>query len=685
MKPWIRRVVAVALPAAAGVAASPSRAQDAPAADAPPESDLEEAILVVARGYETSAPATAKVTRLGREDVERRQATHVHEVLSEVPGVQVLPDGPAGQFARIFVRGAASNQTLVLVDGVPQNDATAGGLFDWNDLSTSAVGRIEVLSGSYGVLYGSEAIGGVVALTTRRGEGPLSGFARFEGGSFDTHREVVGAGFGDEELDLAFTASNHHTHGERDRETYRGTDGTLRVGVRLAERLRLDTTLRAVDSAVESPFDFPLGTVLPEDDNIDRDRRTYSAGATLEFEAAEGLTARLSGSFLRVASGFENGSDGPETIDPDFTPGTGDEVTVVRDELETRNRVREVRARLWGTAEIARLAGWRRREDGGLALDVTGGGELLDEDSESRTTSPDFGAPTSSTTEIDRNLDTKSAFVQAEARFADGETFRGGALTAGVRGDDHDAFGSESSPFLGGRVTVSPTATTLRSVYGEGFRAPRPSELDDPFVGNADLGAETSESLDAGVLQELLGGDLRLGVTWFRLRTDDLIAYDAAAVTPDRPFGQLRNFRSTETTGLEWEVAADLGAGFTLRGTYTKLNPRDEDTGRPLPNRSRELASAGVSWERGDFLVSLDGTWATAYPEAAPVIVYPEGDERRHPGRRTLVNLTARWRVSDTLTVFARLENLLDDDWVATTTSPAGTPFGAFAGIQLDF
>ena len=185
--------------------------------------------------------------------------------------------------------------------------------------------------------------------------------------------------------------------------------------------------------------------------------------------------------------------------------------------------------------------------------------------------------------------------------------------------------------------------------------------------------------------QDLLDGRVEVGVTAFRLDVDGLIAYDASATTPSRPFGRLMNFQNTRTTGTEWEARADLGAGFTLRGAYTRQNPRDLDAGDPLPNRSREFAGGGVSWEHGGFLASLDGTWSTKLPNVGGEYVSPDGDARRAPGRRALVNLTARWRADANVTLFARVENLLDDDWVATPTSPAGTGRGVFAGVQIDF
>ncbi|MCE9638362.1 MAG: TonB-dependent receptor [Planctomycetes bacterium] len=651
-------------------------------------SALDDAIEVVARGYEASAvTAVPKVTVISRDDIDRRQARSVAELLSEVPGALVASDGPHGQYSRLYMRGAASNQTLVLVDGVPQNDATGGGLFDFNDLGTATVDRVDVLRGSYGVLYGSEAIGGVVSVTTRRGRGPWRGFARLEGGSFASRNESAGFGGGDDDFDLWVTAANDSTNGDQRRTGFDATEASVRTGFRLAPNLRADWTLRSNSSRAASPYDFPLfgATVLPEDGNIERDRKTFSTGVTLTHEACGYLTTRLSASWLRVQSTFLNGSDGPERLDPDGTPGNGDEITVVRDELDSRNVARDFRMRLAPTIEVWKALGWKSRRDGGVELDVTFGGEFLDQESTSDSTSPNFGAPGSSTTSIGRGINTMSGFAQAEARFPDLGPVHDAVVAVGARRDRHEVFGSESSPFVGARAEFAPTATTLRGSWGEGFRAPKPSELDDPFVGNGALGAETSQSYDAGVSQDLLDGRLELGVTAFRLDVDGLIAYDGTATSPARPFGQLVNFQNTRTTGTEWEARADLGAGFNVRGAYTRQNPRDLDTGRPLPNRSREFAGGGVSWERGAFLTSLDALWSTKLPDQGGEYTAPDGDARRAPGLRALVNLTARWRASENVTLFGRIENLLDDDWVSTPTSPAGTGRGVSAGVQIDF
>jgi len=599
--------------------------------------------------------------------------------------VHVVRNGPAGQFSRLFIRGAGSNQTLVVVDGIPQNDATTGGGFDFNDLTVNGIGRIEVLRGSYGVLYGSEAIGGVVHVTTKRGRGPGSGFVRVEGGSFGTHRETSGYSFGDGVWDAALTLGNFRTDGERDDQEHRTRDLATRLGFQAHERLRFDVTVRAVDSETESPFDFPFGTILPPDENITRTRDTVSVGGVVTWDALDWLTVRAAVSRLDVDSRFDNGPDGPTLIDPDFTPGSGDEFAVTRDEFNSRSRQTDDRRRVEATAFLGEALGWDPPEDCGFELEITAGHEWIDEESDTSNTSPDFNAATTTTTERRDVIDTRAGFAQASLHLPDVRGVSDGVFTAGLRRDRHEVFGSESSPYLGVRARVLSTDTVLRASYGEGFRAPKPSELFDPFVGNTTLDAETSQSVDIGAEQTLLAGDVTVGVTWFRLRVEDLIAFDSTVTSAARPFGALVNFTRTETEGTEWSAAWDLGEGFRAHGTYTRQNPRDRTTGDPLPNRAQQFGSAGVTWERGPVAVSLTGTFSGRHHGQGGEIVYPERREREEPGRRRVVDLAARYRVSESVTVFGRIENLFDDDWVATPTSPAGPPLGVYAGLQIDF
>ena len=399
-------------------------------------------LIVVAKGWEEDATgATAAVAGIDGTAIRRRRQTHVDRALREVPGVQVLRDGPAGQLSRLHVRGAASNQTLVVIDGIPQNDATTGGGYDFGDLTSHAVGRVEVLRGSYGVLYGSEAIGGVVRVETRRGAGEPSARVLLEGGSFGTHREHLWAGFGEDGIDLAFSVGNFRTQGERDREDHRTTDVSARVGWEPNDRVRLEWTYRGAGSRTESPFDFPTTTLLPEDDNIDRSRDTISTGLNARLDANDWLTLRAAVSLLDLDSRFRNGPDGPTTIDPDFTPGSGDESVVVRDEFSSRNEQRDLRGRLSATAFVGEAIGWRSADNGGVDLELTVGGETLWQRSTSKSISPDFNARTETTTRRRDTIDTDALFAQATLRLPDIGPARGLTFTTGARRDRHETFG----------------------------------------------------------------------------------------------------------------------------------------------------------------------------------------------------------------------------------------------------
>jgi outer membrane receptor protein involved in Fe transport len=166
---------------------------------------------------------------------------------------------------------------------------------------------------------------------------------------------------------------------------------------------------------------------------------------------------------------------------------------------------------------------------------------------------------------------------------------------------------------------------------------------------------------------------------------DGLIAFDGGATSPSRPFGELTNFARTRTDGFEYEAAADVGGGFRLRGTFTQQNPRDLDTGLPLANRAQHFGSAGIEWKGRDVRVALEGFFSGRNPNQGGEFTDPDSSARQHPGRRNLVDLTASWQATDDLTVFGGVRNLLDQDWVATPSSAAGTGISVYVGAQFDF
>lgn len=629
-----------AAPAAPAGTAVPPGAPPA-AADAPRGAALMEAVEVVATGFREERGASIPSVKVVEGSWYRDRAIpDVAEGLRQVPGVAVSRGGTPGAATSLFVRGAASNQVLVLQDGMPLNDPTAGSQFNFFDLDALNLDRVEVLRGSHGALYGSDAVGGVVNLVSRRGSGPGTFGATATLGSFGTHRETLTGSGGDESLDWSLGIAETGTDGPHDRQAFSSLSFSGLFGGRFAGDGRWQVAARSLDSTAEDPYDF--GPTLPEDDNIRRERDLLALGLTLEKPLASWLEGRVRASVTDIDSAFRNGGD---------APGAPAEFTST-----TQATTTEVGAAL--------RAAWPREGEGGIGVSAILGGDYRAQESLSASESP-FGGGI----DIDETTYNGGAYLLGTVEAGPA------TLSAGTRLDDHSQYGREWSPQAGARVAVAPTGPVLRANYGEGFRAPTPAEFADPFVGNPDLGPETSQSLDAGVEQEILPW-LRAEAGWFRLRTRDLIAWDATTFV-------LENFSRTETEGYEAGVRAEIGSCTTLFANWTHQRPRDLVTGDPLPNRPEDFATLGVEWRRGDWMAAANLYWQGPVPDLG--FTGPDADLRRHPGRRLVMNLTGRWMASETVTLFARIENLWNEEYVETPSAPKGLPFSIFAGVSLDF
>ncbi len=177
-------------------AAAPAFAEDKPAG---------EIFVTATRLPEIGEAQTSAISVMTSEDLERRQIVFVGDALAALPGVTMSQNGAFGGQASIRIRGAASQQTLFLVDGVPVNDASApGGGYDVSTLDAANIEKIEVLRGPHSTLWGSDAIGGVVAVTTRRAKEGVTGNAFAEGGSFGTLRTGGGVAYGGDRVDARF-------------------------------------------------------------------------------------------------------------------------------------------------------------------------------------------------------------------------------------------------------------------------------------------------------------------------------------------------------------------------------------------------------------------------------------------------------------------------------------------------
>jgi vitamin B12 transporter len=232
-----------------------------------------EPIIVTATKLETPAREVASsVTVITKEEIDQKQQTTVAEVLRGVPGVDVVRNGGLGQPTSIFLRGANSAQTLVLIDGIEINDPVdPSRAFNFAFLDTSNIERVEIVRGPGSTLYGSDAIGGVINIITKKGSGPPQVVASVEGGSYETHQERIGISGGNELVQYSLSASYLDTdgitaaakkNGASERDGYERITASSRIGFTPTNNFDLDFVLRYLDS--EADLDDGFG--VPSDD-----------------------------------------------------------------------------------------------------------------------------------------------------------------------------------------------------------------------------------------------------------------------------------------------------------------------------------------------------------------------------------------------------------------------------------
>lgn len=530
--------------------------------------------------------------------IERRGAVFATDILADVPGLSVARAGAFGGVAQVRMRGATPGKTLVLVDGSPVNDAAEpNGAFDFSGFELGDIDRIEVLSGPQSSLWGSDAIGGVIAFTTREVDGLR---VDAEAGSHDTVRGRLAAGVANERYALGAWVSRFTTDGisfadEADGNTEAdGFDNTI-VGVKgrlsMTPTARIDGSLRWSDRHAEIDG-FPAPTYALADTPDTEDTEQWSGVARLTLNAL-GLEHQVSVS----------ASD------------------IVRDTVSAFPSRFEANRQAY------------RWQANGEAANVTYAFGAEREETEGSISTGDALA-----------LGTTSVF--GVARYDAGPL----SLTGGLRGDDTDDFGAETT----GRISAAydlPAGFILSGAWGTGFKAPSISQAACDYCFSSvpfpTLTAETADSVEAAL--GWISADRRFEgrITVYRLNVDDQITYVFDTTTFDSYYV---NIDQTRTDGVEVEARATLGGGFDLNLAYAYTDATDQSDGSRLQRVPEHAGSATLGWTGG----RLSGA----------VTLRAEGDQPDSGGTRegfVTANLNAAYALSESVVLTARIENLADE------------------------
>ncbi len=593
-------------------------------------------IIITATGNETplleTAPSTTVITR---HEIERRQYQTVAEALRQTPGVHVARNGGIGQPTSLFMRGTNSNHVLVMIDGVKINDTTTpNGAFDFANLMADAIERIEVVRGPQSTLYGSDAIGGVINIITRKGNtagGPVSGSIELAGGSHNTFKEAATLYGGNRIATYMLSLANIDTHGETvsapdyqispvDDDGYRNTTLTASTEFHPVENLKFELSGQFIDSNTE--FDASADeSAIPETD----------LESWFLHSAAE---ARLMNAEWNSRLVFNRSSSTRDTVYDFFGLPSSTYFDSKRNEAEWRND-------FYFLDNHTLTAGFKWEQ-------------------ESAATSSDFSAS-------DHQATTRSFYLQDQFSF-----FENLFGTIGVRHDDHTGFGGKTTWRIAPVYLIEQSNTRIKASYGTAFKAPSLFQLYDEFSGNPELEAESSRGAEIGFDQQLLNSRLSLGATLFHNRMDDLIDFNNTTF-------KYFNVPDVTTTGVESFINYNFSDTFSVRLDYTWTDTEDSE-GEPLLRRPKNEASLTLNYDPTGkislsgivhYVGSRDDTIRGSFPVVRTTL-----------GSYTTIDRAGSYHFNERWRLEGKIINLTDEGY-QPVHGYAGAGFGTFIGIKV--
>ena len=621
-----------------------------------PQPEPETLIVRAARLPLPAAKLGSSVTLLDGDLLARRQGALLGELLRGVPGVAVSRAGGVGALTQLRMRGGESNHVLVFIDGVRANDPAQNSEFNFANLLASGIESVEIIRGPQSSLWGSDALSGVISVTTRRADAGTDAAAFMEGGSDAWRRFGGSASYGGERLRMRLGASELNTAGDNisrsgdEQDGHRNTTLSLAFDYAFAPSLRTAASFRYTDANNE--FDgVDFGTGLPADrDNETDARQIYGQlGATLD--ALDGRWQHRLG-YALTDTGNNNRTENA------FAP-TGYDLNTT-----------DARADVFSYQTSFAIA------EGQV---VTGAYERQEQRFSQR--GPvGFGDP---------NRDEKMSADSFTIEYSGGIS-PAFALLASARNDRNSDFQNNTTGRLSAAWRVAP-AIKLRAAYGTGSKHPTFTErygYFTSFIGNPNLKPEHSRGWELGADTGRPGGPFTLGLTWFDEALRDEIngfVFDPAtgAFTARNEDGKSRR-RGLELQG-HWLPATGLRLGFA----YTWLDAEEDNagTGRALREirRPEHTASANLDWGfldgRANLNLNLDYNGAQDDFYYPPV---PPYRERVQLNAFTLLSVAGSYRLARGLTLFARAENALGEDYEAMFGFSAPGR-AAYAGLRYQF
>jgi vitamin B12 transporter len=583
-----------------------------------------------------AATLSQAVTVLLGDDLRARGVTRVTDALREVPGASMVQTGSFGGVTSLFLRGGESRYTKVLIDGVPVN--APGGSFDFSHLTTDNIDRIEIVRGPASVLYGADAVTGIVQIFTRQGSEQGRASLGVRGGTYHS-LDFDGDAVGSSPLGgFSVGAAHHSTDGIIPfNNEYR--NGTLSSALTLAHGAAGDARVSARYTTAE--FHFPTDfTGQPVDTNSYRVQHRLTVG----LDAGRNLTPNVQ---ARLLAGNNDVWDLSEDIAVPFG----------------------------GTApqhSASRSRGYRRDVEGRLVFflptdaTVTVGGTYEKEHENSSNASGNVGAPTTETDSFDASRRNIAYYSELLGNVTDRFSY-----TVAGRVDDNSDYRRFATYRLGLNAIVLPPLR-IRASLSTAFNAPAFNQLRPTLftVGSPDLRPEKSRSAEIGLMTNFHPDIVRLSASYFNQRFSDLIQFVNGG--PPDFLGSFANLTGATSNGYEAELQVTPLRNWRGTASYTIVNPRVTQVDPAFQGSDRagdELIRRPT--HSGGLVVSYSRPWGLSLGTAVSYVgKRPDTDFSQFPSPRvtlaayTKLDLSAEYPLTGQkyrgLTLNARVDNVFD-------------------------
>lgn len=595
---------------------------------------------------ETLENTGSSVSVITEQELQDGQYRNAIGALQQVAGVDVVQSGGNGGNAAIFLRGGNSEHTLILLDGIELNNpATANRSFNMANLTLENIERIEVIRGPQSTVYGSDAMGGVINLVSKKAKQGVHSRITSEAGSYNSFTQVGDLSYGSDRFDFSTGITRQDIggisaadagDGNKEQDDYQNTSLSNRMRFAPTKDIEATTTTRYTRS--HTNLDNSGGAGGDDPNRWIKNNEFFTRGDVSVKLLEDSLTPSAYISYARHTLDDTNAPDAAsiESLDSMYH---GDIVTV----------------------------GSRARWTPGEYFSAVLGGETQGERADSYYRSDGAFGPYQDTF-YGREARTNSVYFESKLSYNERAW-----VDTGVRHDNHSIFGGKTTFKVAPAVRVV-EGTKLRGSVGTGFKAPSLVQLYSSY-GNRDLQAETVTGWDVGVDQDIVTDVLSSSVTFFRNSYDDLITFNPSTFI-------LENIRNSHTQGFEVGTTLQATDELSMRLAYTYTDTEDEETGESLLRRPRNKNSM-------TFVYAPAGNKFRAQLQWRLYSSRFDNDFNAYPPERVslagygTVDLAVSYRISESVELISRLDNMFDQEYqevLGFGTMGAA----AYAGVKVE-